>query len=993
MSCLTRFTLIFIFVALSISSFSQEKCGTVRYEEIRQLKNPNKETKDQFENWMQQGLSLRQFQTQRTERTKATYTIPVVVHIIHYGEPVGTGTNISDAQIQSQISVLNKDFQRLNSDANLTPAEFLPVAGSIDIQFVLAKQDPLGAPTNGIVRVLGTQTGWTINENNIFKSLSYWPAENYLNIWVVKFNDNTFGYAQFPVSSLPGLEGSPNDRLTDGVAINYLAFGSADDGTFNLNANLNKGRTTTHEVGHFLGLRHIWGDDSGSCSGTDYVDDTPNQADNYDTQCPTGTKTSCNSSDMYMNYMDYTNDACMNLFTAGQVGRFNVVLQNSPRRVSLLSSPGASDPIPANIDAAISKVISPGTGNCGTEITPTLEIQNIGLNTITSLRVQLKVNNTIIETKDFNINLNYLQKGEIAFSHYLPSVTVLNFNYEILLVNGATDERPVNNSQLITTTTPDLVSLPLTEVFNSIPSSWKIENPDNLKTWQITSTISNGNALYVNCFDYDNQGARDRLITPVIDLTNEPVALLKFDRAYAPYSNQYYEGLRVYVSVLCDFDNSAVEVLSLSGTDLATAPATTNFFSPTSSQWKTTTVSLNQFLGSRIQIAFESLNGYGNNLYLDNIVVLSDQLTDLALLSLENPSPVSCENTITPKIKVKNQGTTDITNFKVETIFNNQTNTQSISDILVQPGIEQIISLNSMTLLNGLNNISITVKEPNLLIDENPNNDNIIATRIINKEEDHIPYRQNFDDSYSTQWSIVSQDSELEWTDKSTNYNNSLLFNAYNYYGIGDESWLVSPIMDFSKNVKASLFFDISYAYNGTNAEEFKILYSDNCGISFDNQLYIRSGSSLATTTGSIEWEPSLEGDWRKDYISLDGLTGKSNLRFAFVAKANKGNNLYLDNIEFFIDDDQFPVKINDQFSVYGAIDDIRVTFNLDTRELVYLQIYNTIGQLVLNNELPETLNQTYFFNLGHLNSGIYIFRILTSNKVGATKVFLGRQN
>ncbi|HNP94754.1 MAG TPA: Pregnancy-associated plasma protein-A, partial [Cyclobacteriaceae bacterium] len=214
----------------SVPAVAQERCATVEYQK---MVNPDySKTQTKFENWIsnkQVAPKVRSFDTQGTNA--ATYVIPVVVHVIHNGEPIGTGTNISDAQIISQINVLNKDFKRLNADASQTPAEFLPVAGSLDIEFVLAKQDPEGLATNGIQRVQGTQSSWTLAENAEFKALSYWPSEDYMNIWVINFDDpsNFIGYAQFPESPLPGLENSSSDPLTDGIVLNYDVVGSVDD--------------------------------------------------------------------------------------------------------------------------------------------------------------------------------------------------------------------------------------------------------------------------------------------------------------------------------------------------------------------------------------------------------------------------------------------------------------------------------------------------------------------------------------------------------------------------------------------------------------------------------------------------------------------------------------------------------------------------------------------------------------------------------------------
>jgi hypothetical protein len=185
------------------------------------------------------------------------YEVQVVVHVVHNGEAAGQGSNISDAQIQSQIEVLNLDFNRLNIDAGNTPSEFVPLAGSMNIKFVLARYDPQGNATNGITRVVGTEPSWGIEDDEQLKSLSYWNANNYLNIWVCNLTEYA-GYTQFPVSTLPGLENSSANPLTDGIVIRYSAFGSSDHGNFNLDKGLDKGRTTTHEVGHFFGLRHTW---------------------------------------------------------------------------------------------------------------------------------------------------------------------------------------------------------------------------------------------------------------------------------------------------------------------------------------------------------------------------------------------------------------------------------------------------------------------------------------------------------------------------------------------------------------------------------------------------------------------------------------------------------------------------------------------------------------------------------------------------------------
>lgn len=337
-----RFLRVCIFLtalADGMGVFAQTRCGTVEYNRELHKKGIVQETEAEFESWLA-GLKA-----SRKAVSPTSYNIPVVVHIIHNGEPVGSAKNISDAQVLSQIKVLNNDFQRLNADAVRTPSAFGQAAGSMNIRFVLATTDPTGKPTTGIVRVKGNQTGYSRSENEKAKALSFWPSENYLNIWVCNLTDY-YGFTQFPISTLSGLSSSGEfySRTTDGIIVSYASFGSVNDGAFNLDNRYNEGRILTHEMGHFFGLRHIWGDEV-DCSSTDFVDDTPAHSAPTES-CPSGILADCTPQGrMYQNYMDYTYDDCMNLFTHGQVERMKLVLENSPRRRSLLIASGDIEPV------------------------------------------------------------------------------------------------------------------------------------------------------------------------------------------------------------------------------------------------------------------------------------------------------------------------------------------------------------------------------------------------------------------------------------------------------------------------------------------------------------------------------------------------------------------------------------------------------------------------------------------------------------------------
>jgi hypothetical protein len=323
--------IIFIFLTLVVlSAFGQEKCGTVVYTDYLMQKYPNykKERKKvnlQTEKWIKSNQNYNQ---------KTIITIPVVVHVVWNTN----AENISDAQIFSQIDVLNKDYRRTNTDAINTPSVWQSIAADTEIDFCLATVDPNGNPSTGITRTQTSQTSFSISNSNM-KSTSTggidpWNQDDYLNIWVCDLGGGLLGYAT-PPSSFNNPE--------DGVVIGYRYFGT----TGTVQSPYHKGRTSTHEVGHWLNLDHVWGDNN---CGNDQVSDTPKQQEeNY--SCPSfpHNANSCNTSnangDMFMNYMDYTNDACMNLFTNGQkIRMISAINQYRPNLLNHNLCSGSTNP-------------------------------------------------------------------------------------------------------------------------------------------------------------------------------------------------------------------------------------------------------------------------------------------------------------------------------------------------------------------------------------------------------------------------------------------------------------------------------------------------------------------------------------------------------------------------------------------------------------------------------------------------------------------------
>lgn len=242
--------------------------------------------------------------------------IPVVVHVVSKGD----GPEVTDDQVRSQIRILNEDYSASNSDIAKVPRPFGMRATDACVGFTLATVDPEGRSCDGIVRVRTDRESFTSDDG--VKSVSTggadpWATERYLNIWVCELSGGLLGYAQFP--------GGPPE--TDGVVILLSAFGDVGTAV----APFDRGRTTTHEVGHWLNLRHIWGDDGSGCAGSDFVDDTPNQAGpNYGKpEFPTVSCENGPDGDMFMNYMDYVDDSAMHMFTVGQASRMISTLEGS----------------------------------------------------------------------------------------------------------------------------------------------------------------------------------------------------------------------------------------------------------------------------------------------------------------------------------------------------------------------------------------------------------------------------------------------------------------------------------------------------------------------------------------------------------------------------------------------------------------------------------------------------------------------------------------
>ncbi|SHM01090.1 M43 family zinc metalloprotease [Chryseobacterium polytrichastri] len=470
-----------------VQSNGFERCGTTEYEEFLRKNFPGRLSVDQFEAWLK---PLIQKAKNEKSQNGGIITIPVVVHVIHGGQAYGSAPNIIDEQVMSQIIVMNQDYRKLMGTPGFNNSA---VGADVQLQFALAKVDPNGNPTNGIDRVNLCQSTFKKDVIEAFvKPETIWNPNQYMNMWSVAFaspNTNLLGYAQFPDgSNLPGLDPLGGYDTTDGVVASYNAFGSNDFGNnFILNSTYNKGRTMTHEVGHFLGLRHIWGD---SACGDDFCADTPTaHTANY--TCID--IASCNDPsvlEMVQNYMDYTNDACMNIFTINQKDRITAVMNNSARRASLkTSTKDVAIPLFAN-DAEIKLERTCATVTCEAVQSIPVSLFNRGTNVLTSAKINYTING--VAQSPYNWTGTLPQDKLQLLSLPVAAGTIGGpMTISIETANGVADQRASNN-----TVTSTYVGAPM-PVTNNVIFNLQLDYYGSETSWTLKNsagaTVYSGN--------------------------------------------------------------------------------------------------------------------------------------------------------------------------------------------------------------------------------------------------------------------------------------------------------------------------------------------------------------------------------------------------------------------------------------------------------------------------------------------------------------------
>lgn len=622
------FTTLFLYSKEEIHTHDFNKCGT---------HTPSSDWENAFQK------KIKEYRTEKlsnpnSKTTEESFVIPVIVHVI-YNSADSLNQNISKAQIDSQIIILNRNYAGNSIFIDNVPGAFEPLIANTGITFCPAVIDPSGnvLAEPGIERIdrssIGLKSpgnrGWTMEYIDAsIKPITIWNPKYYLNIWVVPgISGGTLGYATFP--GMTGLDGMPDylgPETTDGVVCDAKAYGK---GPFNYSS-YSEGGTATHEVGHWLGLRHIWGDVE---CGNDFCDDTPIHKDkNFG--CPTFPKmNTCGGApdgEMFMNFMDYTDDYCNNMFTIGQSERMHVTLNNGTFRKSLINSTVCS----ATMQAPVANFIFNQTST------------NI-------------CSNAVFDFTDKSMFNKNATSWAWTFQDGIPATSSSKNP------SGITFSSPGNKSVTLTITTPLGTStitktinaiyignadLPLTENFEGNtfpPAGWAFikRSADAEMNWEVREGssgfgIGNKSMIYNNT-EYDAKKKLDDILLPKVDLTGISQATIKFDVAYTPYYvvengvvDTQDDILEVLLSSNCG--TSVTSVYKKRGEELATfLPGKGEEFYPTSTQWRTDSIVIpSSFLGkTNVQVVFRNHGLWGHTIYVDNISITSPNVV------VNNPAP------------------------------------------------------------------------------------------------------------------------------------------------------------------------------------------------------------------------------------------------------------------------------------------------------------------------------------------------------------------
>lgn len=941
---------------------------------------------------------IQKLRINQQNRVQAIVTVPVVVHIL-YSNP----SQVTDATVQNQIDTLNWFYGAMSSTDSLrvyTP--FRTTYGRSDIRFCMAQRTPTNLPTNGIERVTTSVTfDGSVHPSTIVPA---WDPTKYLNIWVVNMGSSgILGY-----SYLPGTF-TPTDQR-NGLVTDYRAFGSNASYLFTL---YNKGRTAVHEIGHYFNLLHPWGNGGSnpSCTGSDLCSDTP-PTNGPTFGCPSpDVLNTCSPTApgvMWQNHMDYADDACMFLFTMQQTARMNTAITSSPDRVGLTTSNGCV-PLSLTADNAnISAIVTPAAGfiTCDPTVPLTVTLRNFGSNALTSVTITVTRNATTVQTFNWTGNLASLASVNVPLNAVPLVLGANSIQVCTSLPNGVPDSDPSNDCATVSVTRGAGGALPLVEGFESTtfpPTGWIRNNPDNGITWQrITSNVSHSGTAraYVDHFNYTTAGQTDDLRTPPYSIGTADSLWVSWWAAYRGFPGFPFDFFQVMVSSDC---GQTFQIVYNARNDTAfvapdgVSPTTTAIYNPSNvDQWVKKSINLSSFIpNGNVQVQFRAINQWGNNVHLDDINIDKKIFpnNDAGVIAISKPTSRICTSSDAPVITIKNYGKINLTSVRINyqidgvgavTTFNwtgNLARNQTATVTLATANLGSV----------GNHSINVYTTLPNNVADEDPSNDALTKAYTVSQI---IPLPGTVTEEFTNatfpppNWSIFNPNNDITWIRNATVGNRiagSAYFNDYANTNVDRYDDLLMPNYSYSGVDSIFLSFRLSHitrtlpGTTGSRLDTLTVLLSKDCGNTYTT-IYKKYGEELQTVNDpnfQISFQNFIptSTQWRKDSLNLGKWLSSSEPLFQIVYRfsGNMENNFYLDDVN--LRTQILPERLkNDGYLILP--NPFRTTFGVWHYQvpttLRYINVYNSVGQLVFSKQYPSGGDKYVQIDLSGRAAGTY---------------------
>ena len=668
-----------------------------------------------------------------------------------------------------------------------------------------------------------------------------------------------------------------------------------------------------------------------------------------------------------------------------------------------------------NLDAKLLSIDYPNSceNSCSNIINPKITFRNAGNTTITSLNINYQVNGGPASVFPWAGSLSISQQSSIT----LPSTTfpegTSNFTVYLSNVNGmATDDVSTNDTLITIAVIGTGTDLPITQDFENVvfpPLGWiRSTNTSPVFNWERSTLAGHtGKASsFIDNFDQNQPGKFSDLKTPVLNTTGLDSLSLSFWIAAAAFDLGNVDTMEVLVSTDCG--NNFKSVWKKWGSDINTRPGfVTTPFVPTANEWRNIKIDLNKYTGTgKVIITIRNINGFGNNIYIDDINLIGAKLpqTDASVYSIENPGDFICSNLLQPKISLVNLGTDSLKTAKINySIDGGPLKIFNWTGSLGRRQGESVL-LQDQNISSGNHSITVFSSSPNGTTDQENSNDTITLNFQV-KQAISAPVTENFEglDFLPDQWNTLSPVDSSRWRRSTQSFNGVASLVARNYNRPATiPNLVISPLARYADVDSVFISFQLAYAtrYSGaTNipVDTLEILVSDDCGLSFSS-VYKKWGTELQTITDvnspvPLPFVPRSKEDWKKEILNVTTVLGKTNnFVTAFRNFSNGENNIYIDDVNIYTKTLAPKLKKNGYLISPNPFSNRFVLQHFpNANDLKGIEVYTSAGQLVYRKSWALGSADSYLeIYLNNMPSGLYIVKLQYSDRVVTEKVIKG---